>query len=52
MLSQERIQRILSNLAYLLGEKLAWLGEKWEWVKEVITAFIEGYTNAAIIDVQ
>lgn len=46
----ERVNRILANLAYLLGEKLAWVSQKIDLIREIIQSFIEGYNNGLIID--
>lgn len=47
-----RVQRILVNIAYLLGEKLSWVAEKILLLKEIIHSFIEGFVNGTVANVQ
>ncbi len=49
---QERVNRIIVNLMYLLGEKVAWIAEKIQILKDMIHSFIEGYINASVSHVQ
>jgi hypothetical protein len=46
-----RINNILVNLSFLIGEKLAWVSEKVEVLKEMILAFIQGFTNARVSNI-
>lgn len=48
----QRINRIIVNLMYLLGEKVAWLAEKIEILKEMIHAFMEGYVNGTVANLR
>lgn len=48
----QRINRILVNLMYLLGEKVAWLAEKIDILKAMIHSFMEGYISGTVPNVQ
>lgn len=48
----DTVHNILINAAYLLGEWIAWICEKFPITREALVSFIEGFIDAPQLNLQ